>query len=82
MIYLKSIVAGFTGSILAGMIFTFVACIFALVFQGKPSGEVDSAVTWDLRTALGSPLFRWVYVLTVVVFFVLGFLLEFRRISR
>jgi hypothetical protein len=81
MVYLKSVLAGLVGSILAGIFFPFVSCLFALFLRGKPTGDGDSVVTWDLRSALGSPLFRWAYALTVVLLFVISFFWELRRAS-
>jgi hypothetical protein len=82
MIYLKSFLAGLAGLTLAGILFPFASCIFTLFFQSQASGAADRAISWDLRTALGSPLFRWAYALTVVSCFVVAFLWEFRRVSR
>lgn len=78
MIYLKSLLAGLGGLTLAAILFPFASCIISLFSQSKPPGA-DGAVSWDLRSALGSPFFRWSYALTVVLFFVIAFLWEFRQ---
>ena len=80
MIYLKSFLAGLAGLTLAGILFPFAVCIFAVFFQSQPPGAVDRAFSWDLRSALSSPLFRWSYALTVVSCFVIAFLWELRRL--
>lgn len=82
MVYLKSFLAGLAALTLGAIVFPFAYCIFALFFRGKSSEVADSAVSWDLRSALASPFFRWSYGLTVVSFFVIAFAWELRRASR
>jgi hypothetical protein len=82
MVYLKSFLAGLGGLSLAAILFPFVSCTLALFSQSKHRAGPDAAVSWDLRSALGSSFFRWSYVVTVALFFVIAFLWEFRRASR
>jgi hypothetical protein len=83
MIYLKSVLAGLAAMFLATILFPFAFGTIALFFQSQPSaGSTDKAIVWDLRSALGSPLFLWSFALTVVFFFGIGFWWEFRRASR
>ena len=82
MVYLKSLLAGVAASFVAAILFPFAFGIVTVWFRGRPSGGTDNAISWDLRSELGSPLFLWFWGLTVVFFFGIGFGWEFRTASR
>jgi hypothetical protein len=64
--YLKCFLVGLAASFSAVILFPFV--VATLTSTHRPPGR-DGAISWDLRSALGSPVFVWCYGLTVVIFF-------------
>ena len=79
MTYLKSFLAGLGASFAAVILFPFV--VATLTSTHRQPGK-DVAISWDLRSALASPVFLWGYALTVVIFFGIGFWLALRELSR
>jgi len=82
MTYLKGILVGLPASFLAAITFPFVFGFGVLLFVKSPAGSPNQAISWDLRSELGNPLFLWCFGLTVLFFFGIGFWLGFRKLTR
>jgi hypothetical protein len=82
MTYLKGILVGLVASFLAAITFPFVFGFGALLFVKSPVGSPNQAISWDLRSALGDPLFLWCFGLSVLFFFGIGFWVGFRKLTR
>jgi hypothetical protein len=79
--YLKGIAVGLAAAFSAAITFPFVFAFVAIAHARRVAGP-DQMISWDLRSALGNPLFFWGFRVTVLFFFGVGFWVGFRKLSR
>ena len=79
-IYAKSFLGGLAALVIAVFLLP-LGFFIASFFYKAPPGIDGTAMSWDLRSLMGSP---WYFVLPIagLLIFGLGFLWEYRRASR
>ena len=79
-IYAKSFLAGLAALVLAAFLLP-LGLLIAAFFYKAPPGIDGTAMSWDVRSLMGSPWY-FVFPFAGVLIFGIGFLWEYRRASR